>query len=106
MLNARAAQKVRAQEQGHEYVEARLIALGARPMRAGQDAGSWLRDALSVVGATRLRHRGAHRYVFRLGRNRREREQVALGLPDRRPYPKRIDETPEGHAAADDTNAT
>jgi hypothetical protein len=91
VLNARAAQKVRAQEQGHEYVETRLVALGAPVLRAGQDPGAWLRQALVDVGARRLRHRGAHRYVFRLGRNRRERERVTLGLPDLRPYPKHPD---------------
>ncbi|MEV6004684.1 hypothetical protein AB0M25_36960 [Streptomyces griseomycini] len=32
-----AAQKVRRQEQGHQYVEARLIALGAPVPRAGCD---------------------------------------------------------------------
>ncbi|WP_256122549.1 hypothetical protein [Streptomyces sp. LUP47B] len=36
----------------------------------------------------------AGRYVFRLGRSRREREQIKLGLPARRPYPKRPDTEP------------
>ncbi|MCX5097644.1 hypothetical protein OOK36_55410 [Streptomyces sp. NBC_00365] len=35
-----------------------------------------------------------HRYVFRLGRTRREREDIKLGLPARYPYPKRPDAEP------------
>jgi hypothetical protein len=48
-------------------------------------------QALEEVGARRLRHARAHRYVFRLGRNRREREQVVLGLPVGASYPKLVD---------------
>jgi hypothetical protein len=88
VLNSRSAQKVRAQEQGHESVERRLIALGARPPRPGQDPAAWLREALEDLGACRLRHRGNHRYVFRLGRNRRERERIRLGMPVGTAYPK------------------
>lgn len=91
VLNARSAQKVRAQEQGHDYVEQRLMALGAAAPRAGQSPTAWLTQALTDVGARRLRHRGAHRYVFRLGRSRRERERVTLGQAVAGPYPKTID---------------
>ncbi|MEU3734528.1 hypothetical protein AB0E81_34795 [Streptomyces sp. NPDC033538] len=42
-------------------------------------------------------HRGAHRWVFRLGRTRREREDIKLGVPSLRPYPKFPD--PEHMAA-------
>lgn len=91
VLNDRAAQKVRSQERGHEYVEAALIALGAPVPRAGGDPSAWLRDAQVAVGVRNVRHRGAHRYVYRLGRTRRERERIRLGLPSLRPYPKRPD---------------
>lgn len=91
ILNDRAAQKIRRQEQGHEYAEAALIALGAPVPRAGGDPGLWLRDALAAVGAQNVRHRGPHRYVFRLGANRRQREAVRLGLPSVVPYPKQPD---------------
>lgn len=64
VLHDRAAQKVRKQEQGHEYVEARLMSLGAPAPRAGCDPALWLRDALHAVGARNLRHCGPHRYVF------------------------------------------
>jgi hypothetical protein len=91
VLNDRAAQKVRRQEQDHECVcvcvEQRLTALGAHVRRR---AGiRRLRQALEEVGARRLRHAGAHRYVFRLGRNRREREQVVLSLPTIPLYPNK-----------------
>ncbi|WP_371647828.1 MULTISPECIES: hypothetical protein [unclassified Streptomyces] len=35
-----------------------------------------------------------HRFVFRLGRARREREEIGIGLPVVRPYPKRADSQP------------
>jgi hypothetical protein len=91
VLNDRAAQKVRKQEQGHEYVEAKLMSLGAPAPRTGCNPALWLRDALHVVGARNVRHRGAHRYVFRLGQNQRERDRITLGYPELKPYPKRPD---------------
>ncbi|WP_190194224.1 hypothetical protein [Streptomyces minutiscleroticus] len=56
----------------------------------------WLREALAAVGARNLRHRGMHRFIYRLGRNRREREQIRLGLPSVQSYPKRPDPEPAG----------
>ncbi|MEV6683392.1 hypothetical protein AB0N09_42060 [Streptomyces erythrochromogenes] len=91
VLNERMAQKVRRQEQGHEYAERLLIRLGAPARRAGADPNVWLRAALEAVGARNLRHRGVHRYVFRLGRSRRERESIRLGLPTGLAYPKASD---------------
>ncbi|MCX4429515.1 hypothetical protein [Streptomyces mirabilis] len=87
----RTAQKVRRQEQGHQYAQEQLVALGAPRPRPGCDPAIWLREALASVGARNVRHRGAHRYVFRLGRTRREREEIRLGLPAQQPYPKRPD---------------
>ncbi|MYT71184.1 hypothetical protein GTY60_16065 [Streptomyces sp. SID8367] len=91
VLNERMAQKVRDQEQGHEYAERLLTELGATPMRAGADPRVWLRESLEAVGARNYRHRGVHRYVFRLGTNRRKRESIRLGIPTRAPYPKSPD---------------
>lgn len=88
VLNERMAQKVRRQEQGHEYAERLLIGLGAPPLRAGVDPKVWLREALVAVGARNQRHRGVHRFVYRLGRNRRERESIRLGLPTVGAFPK------------------
>ncbi|MFI8932411.1 hypothetical protein ACIG3E_32705 [Streptomyces sp. NPDC053474] len=90
VLHDRAVQKVRRQEQGHRYVENKLISLGAPVPRAGCDPAEWLREALEAVRVRRLRHRGVHRYVFRLGKNRRERERVRLGRPEL-PPPERPD---------------
>ncbi|MGW6145657.1 Mom family adenine methylcarbamoylation protein, partial [Streptomyces sp. NPDC055140] len=91
VLNERMAQKVRRQEQGHEYAEKLLIRLGAPALRAGVDPKVWLREALEVVGARNLRHHGVHRYVYRLGGSRRERESIRLGLPTYDSYPKSPD---------------
>ncbi|MET7889497.1 hypothetical protein ABZT11_43145, partial [Streptomyces avermitilis] len=57
--------------------------------RTGIEPAIWLREALVAVGARSVRHRGAHRWVFRLGRTRREREEIRLGLLAQQPYPKR-----------------
>jgi hypothetical protein len=86
VFSARAAQKIRSCDQGHEYAERLLIAHGARPIRAGERPGSWLAEALSDIRATRVRHRGCHRYAFRLGA-RRARAQVRVALPGQS-YPK------------------
>lgn len=90
VLNDRSAQKVRRQETGHAYVEARLEAQGARPLRAGEDPSEWLTHALIRVGATKLRHKGAHRYLFPLGRSQKDRNRIRLGYPGLA-YPKHID---------------
>lgn len=94
VLNDRAAQKVRRQEQGHQYVEARLIALGAPVPRAGCDPAVWLREALTAIGARTVRHRGAHRFIFPLGRNRRQRARIKIGIDARPPHPRRPDPEP------------
>jgi hypothetical protein len=92
VLNARSLQKVRQQERGHESVERKLIGYGARAPRVGEDMTAWLRIALGDIGVRRIRHRGAHRYVFRLGRNARKRSRISLGLPTNSAYPKQIDD--------------
>jgi hypothetical protein len=105
-LSDRALQKVRAQDVGHSYVERRLIALGARPLRAGMNPARWLPDALDDVHAVRLRHRGCLRYAMLTSRG--ARRHVRLRLPSQHygrpthtvdtvghltglPYPKQVD---------------
>jgi hypothetical protein len=88
-LSDRSLQKVRRTERGHEYVERRLLALGARPLRAGVAPASWLRDALDDVGAVRLRHRGCLRYA--MATNRADRARLRRDLPPLA-YPKTVDD--------------
>lgn len=88
-LSDRALQKVRRAERGHEYVERRLVALGARAPRAGHSGAAWLPAALEDVRAVRLRHRGCLRYAFTT--SRRDRRLVRIAAP-RLPYPKLVDE--------------
>lgn len=90
VLSARAMQKVRAQDRGHEYVERQLIGWGARPMAPYADPRRWLIDALADIGATRLRHRGNHRYCFRIG-TKSQRRHTVLAMPTTMPYPKTPD---------------
>jgi hypothetical protein len=68
VFHERTAQKIRRQEQGHQYAEAQLIALGAPVPRAGCSPAVWLREALVAVGARNVRHRGAHRFCGRFSR--------------------------------------
>lgn len=86
ILDGRAEQKIRNQEQGHRYAEQILIGWGARPMRAGQDPRAWLRQALSDAGVRNVRQDGKHRYLFRLG-NKTQRRHVHMTF-GARPYPK------------------
>ncbi|WP_234443827.1 hypothetical protein [Streptomyces sp. NRRL B-24484] len=88
VLNERAVQKIRRQEPGHEYAERVLHSFGAQPRRAGGDPGAWLRSALVDAGVRTVRHRGAHRYVFRLPTRRRDREAIRLGVQRVKAYPK------------------
>lgn len=87
-LSDRSVQKVRRGERGHEYVERRLVALGARAPRAEERGGPWLTQALDDVGAVRVRHRGCLRYAMVTSRADRRRVKVA-GTP--LPYPKTAD---------------
>jgi len=89
VLNGRALQKIRRQEVGHRYAEARLIAAGA-PHRDGQSVESWLVEALDAAHIRRVRHPGPHRYLFPLG-DRRERRQLLLGYQPHDIRPKRPD---------------
>jgi hypothetical protein len=88
VLTDRAMSKVRNREKGHDYVERRLMALGARPPRAEEHPDEWLRSALDAVGARRLRHGGNYRYLFPVGPGRRRR--TALLARTGRPYPKAL----------------
>lgn len=87
ILNNRAMSKVRQQERGHEAVERRLVELGAAPPRAGQRPAEWLWAALDGIGASKMRHRGCHRYAFPLGTTRSERRGVRIAF-DSLPYVK------------------
>lgn len=93
VLSARSAQKVRAGERGHQHVARQLVRLGATPRRPHTNAASWLADALAEVGAASVRHRGNHRYAFRLGRTARLRRRVRLGMSSE-PRPTRVDCAP------------
>ena len=86
VFSARAAQKIRAGERGHEYAERQLVAFGARSPRAGERPASWLAAALDDIGARRIRHPGNHRYAFPCGQ-RAQRAKVSVAPPPRA-YPK------------------
>lgn len=86
VLSERTLSKIRTGEQGCDAGERRLVALGARLRRAGEDVRSWLRDALEDVGVRKVRHPGNHRYAWPLGTARQRRRQlIAL---EETPYPK------------------
>jgi hypothetical protein len=88
VLSDRAAQKIRAQDRGHEYAEKQLIALGARPVRAGENPTTWLADQLEDIGAVKFRHHGNLRYACALGTTKAARNAVKVAM-EPGPYPKR-----------------
>jgi hypothetical protein len=83
VLNARAMQKIRAQEPGHEYVERQLHAAGAPPRKEGEDGTAWLRRVLPG-STTTVRHRGNHRYAFALGKRKATITGERMGYPKQR----------------------
>jgi hypothetical protein len=90
-LNDRAIAKVKSQDRGHEYVERRLVAFGARMIEWGENPSDWLAEALETIGVRRIKHRGNHRYAFALG-TPAERRSVFRMIPiERRAYPKTVD---------------
>jgi hypothetical protein len=104
VLPARSAQKIRRDERGHRHVERHLVALGAQPRRAHEDGAAWLTDALNDIGATRLRHRGNHRFAFPIARTARLRSRIRIGLPGSSSNPS-IDPLPAEQLDLFDTGA-
>jgi hypothetical protein len=80
--------KVRRQDKGHRYAEQSLVGHGAAPLRPGEDPRTWLRQARSSARVRTVRHQGCHRFLIVLGRTRRDRDDVRIGYPGIRPYPK------------------
>ncbi|WP_331727419.1 hypothetical protein OG871_40395 (plasmid) [Kitasatospora sp. NBC_00374] len=81
VLTDRAAMKVRRDESGHQGVERRLQAFGARPRREGEPGGRWLEEALETVGAGRLDHGGNHLYARSIGRHRTHITLAPMSYP-------------------------
>jgi hypothetical protein len=80
-FSARAAQKIRAREQGWRYAVAQLTEAGAAPPPAeADDLRPWLRAALSAVTRP-LRHRGNHRYGWALHRRAWAADTSRLAYP-------------------------
>ncbi|NTX07070.1 hypothetical protein [Myxococcus sp. CA040A] len=67
VFSARAAQKVRAREQGWRYAVAQLVESGAEAPAPGEDRSGWLRVWLPLA-TRRQRHQGNHRYFQGLPR--------------------------------------
>lgn len=97
VFSYRAMQKIRAGEPGWPGAVADLVALGARPLRPGENRAAYLAGALDTAGAVRFRHHGCWRYLWRLGPNRRVRGRVRMVVARPGPYPKHVDPMP-GHA--------
>jgi len=79
VLSERTVSKIRLQHSGSGSAERRIVELGARPRRRGEDPRVWLRQALDDVGAVRVRHPGNYRYAWPVG-DRRIRRTVTIGL--------------------------
>ncbi|MGC4174368.1 hypothetical protein [Demequina sp.] len=83
-LSDRAIQKVRADEAGADYVARRLVALGARPRHTSDAGATWIRDALTGIGASRIHHPGCYRYL--MATTTHDRRLLLTHASD--PYPK------------------
>ncbi|MCP3065807.1 hypothetical protein LXT21_44275 [Myxococcus sp. K38C18041901] len=81
VFSARAAQKVRAREQGWRYAVAQLVDAGAEAPAPGEDLRGWLRAWLPLV-TRKQRHHGNHRYLWGL------RTGIRRRLPPSLPFPK------------------
>lgn len=89
VLSARSRAKLTGGESGARYVHNYLVSLGATPMPTRQEPTQWLREALEQIGARRVRHRGNHRYVWKLGSTTDQR-WTPIGFEEL-PYPKATD---------------
>jgi hypothetical protein len=85
VVSDRTMQKVRKQERGAAGFERRLVAMGARARRAGEQPTDWLRSVLVDMGATKVRHPGDYRYAWRIGGRVERRKPI---LVPRTGYPK------------------
>ena len=98
-FNERAAQKIRAREEGWRGAAAQLVAAGAPPLGERDDSREWLRTWRPRV-CRPLRHPGCHRYIWPL--DRATRRALPVHLEERRikvlPYPKVMFQ-PTGRAA-------
>ena len=65
-ISPRALSKLRALDQGWEYAERQLLALGAPSREFGEHPREWLRRARRAPGFARVRHPGNLAYVFGL----------------------------------------
>lgn len=90
-FNERAAQKIRAREQGWHYAAEQLIAAGAAPLGEHDDSRVWLRTWLPRVTRA-FRHPGCHRYVWGLDRATKRALPGHLGRREitAAAYPKRL----------------
>ena len=79
VLSPRAESKLRAREQGWEYVVEQLVAAGAPPPSG--DWHTWRRHAVQAVTRPK-RHPGNHRYLFALN------SKLRRHFPTAQPYPK------------------
>ncbi|MEU9507791.1 hypothetical protein AB0D32_16120 [Micromonospora sp. NPDC048170] len=86
-LPGRAISKLTSGDFGSQGVAARLRRLGAPPP-AGEPLAVWLPRALTVIGASTIRHPGKHKYAWQIHHSPAAR----LAQPAR-PYPRAIDPT-------------
>lgn len=70
-------------ERGDDGAEVQLVAWGAAPRAAGEDATTWLRFWRGQL-TRKFRHPGNHRYIWSLDKRRRREILTAASLP----YPK------------------
>jgi hypothetical protein len=84
VFSARALAKIRSRDRGWRYASEQLVAAGAAPLLAHEDAPAWLARWLDPL-TRRVHHRGNHKYAWVL--DPRRRRHLAASLP----FPKQVD---------------
>lgn len=84
LYESRAANKIKAGDQGHDYATEILRRAGARAMRKGEDPATWLAQAKAAVCRPFL-HPGNFRYIW--GLNKRVKKHLPAQTE---PYPKLV----------------
>jgi hypothetical protein len=86
VFSDRAAQKIRNSERGWKYAAAQLEAFGATAVPTdASERTEWLNTSLQSL-ATRVRHKGNHKYAWPLN------VAIHRQLPASLPYPKSLDD--------------
>jgi hypothetical protein len=97
VVSDRSLSKIRQEERGWRYASAQLMAAGAPPRAAHEEAAAWVARVERTPGFRRVRHDGNLTYVF--GLTRSSRRTIAARHAGGLPYPRPSHDHAQEHAA-------